>query len=178
MTLYTLDGVHPTLPQCQNYWMAPDTHIIGDVRISEWVSIWFGSVLRGDNEPITIGEGSNIQEHCVLHTDIGFPLKVGADCTIGHRVILHGCHIEDGCLIGMGATLLNGSRIGEKSVVGANSLVTERKEFPAASLIMGSPAQLVRRLTEEECDQFGQAAAHYRSNITRYQDGFAALPKG
>lgn len=175
MTFYSLDGTRPTLPDNEDYWVAPDANVIGDVIIGKQVSIWFGSTLRGDNEPIIIENGSNIQEYCVLHTDMGFPLNVAADCTIGHRVTLHGCQIERGCLIGMGTTILNGVVIGKYSVVGAGSLLTEGKKFPAKSLILGSPGKWVRQLTDAEIAEFGQAAAHYKSNIIRYRRGLSTI---
>lgn len=146
MPLYSLQGVAPETPSDGAWWLAPDAHLIGKVRIAPGVGIWFGAVLRGDNEWIEIGEGSNLQEGCVLHTDMGYPLKVGAGCTIGHRAILHGCIIGDNSLVGMGATVLNGAKIGRNCLVGANALVTEGKEFPDNSLIVGSPARAVRTI--------------------------------
>ncbi len=130
MPIYSLDGHTPILPEPGRFWIAPDAHVIGQVRLGRDVGIWFGAVLRGDNEPIDIGEASNIQEGAVLHTDESAPLTVGAGCTIGHRAILHGCTIGENSLIGMGATVLNGARIGVGCIVGANALVTENKEFP------------------------------------------------
>ena len=143
MPLYALDGTRPETAKAGDWWLAPDAHVIGRVRLAAGVGVWFGAVLRGDNEWISIGEGSNIQEGCVLHTDMGYPLTVGANCTIGHRAILHGCTIGENSLVGMGATVLNGARIGANSLVGANALVTEGKEFPDNSLIIGSPAKAV-----------------------------------
>ena len=175
MALYSLDGVGPALPGSGNCWIAPDANLIGDVRIGENVSIWFGSTLRGDNEPIVVAEGSNVQEGCVLHTDMGFPLTVGPDCTVGHRAVLHGCTVRRGSLIGMGATLLNGSDIGRDSVVGARSLITEGKTFPERSLIMGTPGRIIRALTDEEIENFRAAAQHYRENIARYKNGLTAV---
>ena len=169
MTLFALDGIEPTLPDSGNYWIAGDANIIGNVVIGDQVSVWFGSTLRGDNEPIVIGEGSNVQENCVVHTDPGYPFHLGRNCTVGHKAMLHGCIIGDNSLIGMGATILNGARIGSNAVVGACSLVTEGKEFPDFSLLMGTPAKLVRRLTADEVAEFGAAAEHYRRNIPLYR---------
>src|SRR5262249_14450400 len=145
MPLYTLDGASPIVPSNGQFWIAPDAHVIGMVRIGEHVWIWFGAILRGDLEEIFVGAGSNVQDGSVLHTDPGFPLTIGPDCTIGHRAILHGCTIGENTLIGMGATLLNGAKIGRNSIVGANALVTEGKEFPDDSLIIGCPAKRVRQ---------------------------------
>ena len=188
MTLFALDGIEPTLPDSGEYWIAEDANIIGNVIIGDQVSVWFGSTLRGDNEPIIIGEGSNIQENCVVHTDPGYPLHLGRSCTVGHRAMLHGCIIGENSLIGMGATILNGARIGSNAVVGACSLVTEGKEFPDFSLLKGTPAKLVRRLTADEVAEFGTAAEHYRRNIPRYRrhlrrltgrsEGYFARPGG
>ncbi|AMJ60431.1 gamma carbonic anhydrase family protein [Bosea sp. PAMC 26642] len=149
MPLYSLQGVAPETPPDGAWWLAPDAHLIGKVRIAAGVGIWFGAVLRGDNEWIEIGERSNIQEGCVLHTDMGHPLSVGIGCTIGHRAILHGCTIGDNSLVGMGATVLNGAKIGRNCLVGANALVTEGKEFPDNSLIVGSPARAVRTIDDK-----------------------------
>ena len=143
MPLYALDDVSPELPGSGRFWIAPDAHVIGRVRLREDVSVWFGSVLRGDNELIDLGPRTNIQEGSMLHTDPGYPMTIGADCTIGHHAILHGCTIGEGSLIGMGATVLNGAKIGKNSLVGANALVTEGKAFPDNSLIVGSPARAV-----------------------------------
>ena len=149
MPLYDYEGARPGLPASGNFFVAPDAVLIGRVAIAEDVSIWFNAVLRGDNEPITVGPRSNVQDGCVLHTDPGFPLVVGAGCTVGHAVILHGCTIGDNCLIGMGATVQNGARIGKNSLVGANALVTEGKEFPERSLIVGMPARLIRTIDDQ-----------------------------
>src|SRR5919205_2645939 len=148
MAIYELDGQRPDLPSDQRYWIAETAVVIGRVRLKADASIWFGSVLRGDNEWIELGERTNIQEGCMLHTDMGFPMTIGPDCTIGHHAILHGCIIEENCLIGMGATVLNGARIGANSLVGANALVTEGKQFPENSLIVGAPAKAIRTLDE------------------------------
>ncbi|MGB0508277.1 MAG: gamma carbonic anhydrase family protein, partial [Pikeienuella sp.] len=148
MTLFALDGVEPVTPEDDDYWVAPGAQVMGNVVLRKGASVWFNAVLRGDNELIEVGVDSNVQDGAVLHTDPGCPLVIGENCTIGHQAILHGCTIGDGALIGMGATILNGAVIGPGCLVGANALVTEGKEFPAASLIVGSPAKAVRQLDE------------------------------
>ncbi|CAM5768003.1 gamma carbonic anhydrase family protein [Labrys miyagiensis] len=168
MPLYALDDISPTVPADGRYWVAPDGHVIGRVTLGEDANIWFAAVLRGDNEPMVIGARSNIQDGAVLHSDPGFPLTVGDDCTIGHSAILHGCTIGNGSLIGMGATVLNGARIGEGSLVGANALVTEGKEFPPHSLIVGSPARVLRTLTQEQIGKLLESAVHYVANSRRF----------
>jgi carbonic anhydrase/acetyltransferase-like protein (isoleucine patch superfamily) len=172
MPLYTLHDVTPTLDEPGSNWIAPDATIIGDVRLGRNVGVWFGSVLRGDNEAIVLGEDSNVQEHTVMHTDIGFPLTVGRGCTIGHRALLHGCTIGDNSLIGMGAIVLNGARIGNNCLVGAGALVTERKEFPDNSLIVGSPARVARALDEKAIELLRWSAAHYVENGRRFLKDF------
>ena len=147
MAIYELDGERPDLHP--RHWIAEGASVIGRVRLKIDASVWFGSVLRGDNEWIEIGERSQIQDNATLHTDPGFPMVIGNDCVIGHNVILHGCMVADNSLIGMGAIVLNGARIGEHCVVGAGALVTEGKEFPDHSLIVGSPARVVRKLDEK-----------------------------
>jgi len=173
MPAYAIDEHIPTLPE--EYWIAPDAHVIGRVRLGHEVGIWFGAVLRGDNEPIVIGDRSNIQEGAMLHVDKGFPIVVGADCTIGHHAILHGCTVGEGSLIGMGATVLNGARIGRGCLVGANALVTEGKEFPDGSLIVGAPARAVRVLSEEAQAGLRHSAAGYVANWRRYAAGLRRL---
>lgn len=168
MPIYSLDDVAPVLPEEGRFWVAPDAHVIGKVRLGADVGVWFGAVLRGDNELIDIGEGSNIQEGAVLHTDMGAPLAVGPGCTIGHRAILHGCTIGENSLIGMGATVLNHVRIGRNCLVGANALVTEGKEFPDNSLIVGSPARAVRVLDEAAIEKLRWAAQSYVANWKRF----------
>ena len=149
MPLYKIDGIPPRLPAAGRYFVAPGAHLIGRVELQEDANVWFGCVLRGDNEWITIGARTNIQDNSILHTDMGFPLTIGADCTIGHNVILHGCTIGEGSLIGMGATILNGAKIGRNCLVGANALVTEGKEYPDNSLIVGAPAKVIRELGDD-----------------------------
>ncbi len=177
MPIYALDGVQPDLPASGDYWVAPDAVLIGRVRLGRDAGIWFGAVLRGDNEWIEVGEASNVQEHGVLHTDLGFPLTIGRGCTIGHRAMLHGCTIGDNSLIGIGATVLNGARIGNNCLVGAHALVTEGKEFPDGSLIIGSPAKVARTLSDTEIAGLRRSAEGYVANWKRYRDGLApAMP--
>jgi carbonic anhydrase/acetyltransferase-like protein (isoleucine patch superfamily) len=175
MPLYALDGVRPELPADGRYWIAPGAQVIGKVRLGVDASVWFGVVLRGDNEEIFIGPGSNIQDNSVLHTDPGFPVWIGENCTIGHRAVLHGCTIGDNSLIGMGATLLNGARIGRNCLVGANALVTEGKSFPDNSLIVGSPAKVLRELDESAAARLAESAARYVANWRRYAKGLAEI---
>ncbi len=175
MPIYALDDLRPELPAEGRYWVAPDAHVIGRVVLSADVGIWFGAVLRGDNEPITIGARSNIQEGALLHADPGFPCTVGEDVTVGHHAILHGCTVGNGALIGMGATLLNGARIGPGSIVGANALVTEGKEFPPMSLIVGSPAKAIRTLDEATAVRLRQSATHYVANWKRFAAGLTRI---
>lgn len=175
MPVYALDGVAPELPPSGSYWIAPNATVIGRVVLREGVGIWFGCVLRGDNEPIVIGEGTNIQENCVLHTDPGHPLTLGAGVTVGHMAILHGCTVGENSLIGMGATVLNGARIGANCLVGANALVSEGKEFPDYSLIVGSPARAVRTLDEAMADRLRLSATNYQANWKRHASGLVRI---
>lgn len=175
MPLYALGDAKPLLPADSDFWIAPGAQIIGDVRLARYVGIWFGAVLRGDNEPVTIGEGSNVQEHAMLHTDPGYPAAIGAHVTVGHRAIIHRCTIGDCTLIGMGATILNGAIIGRNSLVGAGALVTEGKEFPDGTLIMGVPAKVVRQLTAEEVERIGASAHNYVANWKRFADELRVL---
>lgn len=167
MPLYTLGTTHPTL--AADAWVAPSASLIGDVRLGERASVWFGAVLRGDNEPILIGAGSNIQENAVLHVDPGCPLHVGQNVTVGHQAMLHGCTIGDGCLIGIQAVVLNRARIGRNCLVGAGALVTEAKVFEDGWLILGSPAKAVRRLSDEEIAGLQRSAATYQAHAAHYQ---------
>ncbi len=171
MPIYALGDRSPLLPPSGSFWIAPDANVIGDVRLGVDVGIWFGATLRGDNEPIVIGARSNIQEGCVLHTDMGSPLTVGSDCTIGHKAILHGCSIGDNSLVGMGATVLNNVRIGANCLVGANALITEGKEFPDNSLIVGSPARAIRTLDADAVARLKASAAAYVANWRRFASG-------
>lgn len=171
--IYELDGIRPQIDPTA--WVAPTAVLIGNVIIGPCANIWFGAVLRGDNEPIVVGEGSNIQENSVLHTDMGFPLAIGANCTIGHKAMLHGCTIEAGSLIGMGATLLNGAKIGAGSLVGACALVTEGKEIPPGSLVMGAPAKVVRELDAAAQARLLKSAEGYQANAARFARGMVAI---
>ena len=167
--IYSLDGAAPEI--AGDAWVAPDANVIGHVILAARANIWFGATLRGDNEPITVGEGSNVQENCVLHTDMGFPLTIGADCTIGHKAMLHGCTIGDGSLVGMGATILNGARIGKGCLIGAGALVTEGKEIPDGSLVMGAPGKIVRQLDDAARAALIASAEHYVANAARFRAG-------
>lgn len=162
MPLYALENAQPLLPEDGSAWVAPSADVIGDVRLEQEASVWFGVVIRADNTPIVIGRGSNIQEHAVLHSDPGFPLTLGADVTVGHHVMLHGCTVGDNSLIGMGATVLNGATIPENCLVGAGALVTEGKSFPPGSLIVGVPAKVKRPLEPDEIAGLAGSAEHYR----------------
>ncbi len=175
MPIYSLDGNAPLLPQPDRFWIAPDAHVIGRVLLGLDVGIWFGAVLRGDNEPIDIGEASNIQEGAVLHTDEGAPLTVGAGCTIGHRAILHGCTIGENSLVGMGATILNHARIGRNCLIGANALITEGKEFPDNSLIVGAPAKAIRALDEAAVERLRWSSRNYVENWKRFAKGMRRI---
>ena len=171
--IYALDDLIPEL--AEGVWVAPDANVIGRVRLGAGASVWFGAVLRGDNEWITVGAGSNIQEASVLHTDMGYPLSIGRDCTIGHNVILHGCTIGDESLIGMGAVVLNGARIGRNCLIGAGALVTEGKEIPDGSLVMGSPGRVVRELDAEAIGKLKGSALGYQANARRFASGLRAI---
>lgn len=171
MPLYTLDGKSPIFADEASTWVAPDASVIGGIVIGKDVGIWFGSALRGDTETITIGDGTNVQEHTIMHTDPGFPLTIGVGCTIGHRALLHGCTIGDNSLVGMGAIILNGARIGHNCLVGAGALVTEGKVFADGSLIVGSPARVVRQLDAEAIKRLRLSAQHYIANQRRFRSG-------
>ncbi|MEE7476452.1 gamma carbonic anhydrase family protein [Methylobacterium hispanicum] len=170
MSLYALDGHAPILADA-SVWVAPGAHVIGQVHLGAGASVWFGAVLRGDNEPMRVGAGSNIQDGAVLHSDPGFPLTIGEGVTVGHRAIVHGCTVGDGTLIGMGATILNGARIGRGCIVGANALVKEGAEFPDGSLIVGMPARVVRSLGEAGAADLRRLAEHYVANARRFAAG-------
>lgn len=171
MQSYAIGGKAPSFEDADSNWLAPDATLIGDIRVGRNAGFWFGVVIRGDNEPIVIGAGTNVQEHTLLHTDPGFPLTIGEGCTIGHRALLHGCTIGDNSLIGMGAIVLNGAKIGRNSLVGAGALVTEGKQFADNSLIVGSPARVVRELDEVEVTKLRASAAHYVANGKRFKAG-------
>jgi carbonic anhydrase/acetyltransferase-like protein (isoleucine patch superfamily) len=168
MPLYALEGNAPEVPANGRYWVAPTATVIGKVTIGEGVGIWFGVVIRGDMERITIGRDTNIQEMTMIHTDTGFPCSIGSGVTVGHRAIIHGCTVGSNVLIGMGAIIINGAKVGDDSIIGAGALLTEGKEFPAGSLILGVPAKVVRPLTLDEITRNRASAAHYVHNWQRY----------
>ena len=170
MAVFELDGVAPRLGA--SAWVADSAQVIGNVELGDGANVWFGAVVRGDNEAVRIGRRTNIQDGSVLHSDVGVPLTLGDDVTIGHMVMLHGCTIGDGSLIGMGAIILNGARIGKGCLVGAGSLVTEGKEFADGSMIMGSPAKVVRSLSPEQIQGLRLMAQHYIDNALRYKASF------
>ncbi|MGO4855194.1 gamma carbonic anhydrase family protein [Phaeovulum sp. W22_SRMD_FR3] len=167
--IYELDGIAPKI--AEDAWVAPDANLIGKVVLEAAASVWFGCTLRGDNEEIRVGAGSNVQENCVLHTDMGHPLVIGANVTVGHKAMLHGCVIGEGSLIGMGATVLNGARIGRGCLIGAGALITEGKEIPDFSLVMGAPGKVVRQLDAEAQARLMKSAAGYRANAARFRAG-------
>ena len=167
--IFELDGIAPDIHP--DAWIAPGATIIGRVRIGAGASVWFGAVLRGDNEWVTVGAGTNVQENSVLHTDMGFPLTIGADCTIGHRAMLHGCTIADSVLIGMGATVLNGAQIGAQCLIGACALVTENKVIPPGVLVTGAPGRVVRDLDAAQRAGLAASAAGYAANARRFRTG-------
>lgn len=168
--LYSLGSKHPQVPANGDYWVAPDANVVGDVILGAASSVWFQATLRGDNEVIDVGAGTNIQEGCVLHTDMGYPLVIGANCTIGHKAILHGCTIGEGALIGMGATVLNGAVIGKNCLIGAGALITEGKEIPDGSLVMGAPGKVVRSLDQTAIAGLLASALHYQENAKRFKN--------
>jgi len=174
--IWELDGITPQL--AGDAWVAPDAQLIGKVVLEEGASVWFGAVLRGDNEEIRVGRDSNLQELTVCHTDIGFPLTIGANCTIGHRAMLHGCTIEDGALIGMGAIILNGARIGAGSLIGAGALIAEGKVIPPGSLVMGAPGKIIRELDDEARAGLLKSAEGYRRNAARFRAGLKPVARG
>jgi carbonic anhydrase/acetyltransferase-like protein (isoleucine patch superfamily) len=175
MAIYELDGQAPELPADGNYFIAETATVIGKVRLLNSASIWFGAVLRGDNEWIEIGEGSNVQDNATCHTDIGFPLTIGRNCTVGHNVILHGCTLEDGALVGMGSIVMNGARIGRGSIVGAGAVITEGKVFPEHSLIIGAPARVQRTLEPAQVERMGSVVCFYAANGPRYRKGLKRI---
>lgn len=175
MPIYELDGVRPQLPADGDYFIADSAQVIGNVRLGKGASVWFGTVIRGDNELIDIGEGSSVQDNCTFHSDPGFPLTIGKNCSVGHNAIVHGCTVEDGALVGMGAVVMNGARIGKECVVGANTLITEGKAFPERSLIVGAPARVLRILNDEEVKLLTRAAPHYAKNAVRFKAGLKRI---
>ncbi|MTH99417.1 gamma carbonic anhydrase family protein [Roseibium sp. RKSG952] len=175
MPLYSLGDLTPVLPEDARHWIAPSADVIGNVRLDTDASVWFGSILRGDNELIRLGARSNIQDGCVCHTDPGYPLTIGTDCVIGHKVILHGCTVGDNSLVGMGATILNGAVIGRNCIIGANALVAEGKVIPDNSLVVGVPGKVVRSLDEPAAQGIKEAARRYVQNWQRFKTKLAAL---
>ena len=173
MAIYELDGVAPSM--ADTAWVADSAQVIGNVVLGDQASVWFGTVVRGDTERISIGAGSNIQDTSVLHADIGKPLVIGERVTVGHQAVLHGCTVGDESLIGIGAIVLNGAKIGKNCLVGAGSLVTEGKEFPDGSMIMGAPAKLVRQLTAEQMASLRDSAQHYIDNAQRFRLGLKEI---
>jgi len=167
MTLYALNDITPNVDA--DAWVAPDANVIGNVTLEAGSSVWFGSTIRGDNEPIVVGKGSNVQENSVFHTDPGCPLTIGENCTIGHKVMLHGCTIGDNSLIGMGATVLNGAKIGKNCLIGAGALITENKVIPDGSLVMGAPGKVVRELDDAAIAGLTASAKHYQENAARFR---------
>jgi carbonic anhydrase/acetyltransferase-like protein (isoleucine patch superfamily) len=175
MTAYRLGDREPAYPESGEYWIAPNAVVAGHVILKKNASVWFGAVLRGDNDPIIVGENSNIQDNSVCHTDRGSPLTIGANVTVGHMVMLHGCTIGDGALIGIGSVVLNGAKIGKNCLVGAGALITEGKEFPDNTMILGSPAKVVRELAPEQAQRMGLGAMSYVNNWKRFKAELAAL---
>jgi carbonic anhydrase/acetyltransferase-like protein (isoleucine patch superfamily) len=171
--IYALDGITPQIGE--DVWIAPDANIIGRVVLDAAASVWFGCTLRGDNEQIRVGAGSNVQENCVFHTDIGFPLTIGANCTVGHKAMLHGCEIGEGTLVGMGAVVLNGAKIGRGCLIGAGALITEGKEIPDGSLVMGAPGKIVRQLDAAAQEKLLASAENYRKNAARFAAGLIVV---
>jgi carbonic anhydrase/acetyltransferase-like protein (isoleucine patch superfamily) len=175
MAIYELDGQGPELPSDGDYFIADTATVIGKVRLKKSASVWFGAVLRGDNEWIEVGENANVQDNSTCHTDMGFPMSIGKNCTIGHNVILHGCTIEEGALIGMGSIVMNGARIGRFSIVGAGSVITEGKQFPEHSLILGAPAKVVRTFDAAQVAAMGGPARFYVANGPRFKNGLKKI---
>lgn len=169
MAVYNLGDVAPELPAEDEYWIAPSAAVMGRVILKKNASVWFGATIRGDNDPIIIGENSNVQDGSVLHTDMGVPLTIGSNVTVGHMVMLHGCTIGDGSLIGIGSIVLNGARIGKNCLIGANCLITEGKEIPDNSLVMGAPGKVVREISPDQARVLAGGAMHYVENWKRYR---------
>jgi len=175
MTAFALGEETPQLPEEGRYWIAPSAVVIGKVRLDEMASVWYGSVLRGDNELIHIGEGSNVQDGCVMHTDPGFPLTVGPRCTIGHMVMLHGCTIGENSLVGIGATIMNGATIGRDCIIGAHALIPEGKQIPDRSLVMGAPGRVVREVGDKDIEGLKYAAEVYLEKWQRHRAGLKPI---
>jgi carbonic anhydrase/acetyltransferase-like protein (isoleucine patch superfamily) len=172
MTLYSIDGIEVELPPKGDYWIAPNAVLIGRVKLERLASVWFGAMIRGDNDIIHIGPRTNIQDGCVLHTDHGYPMKIAEGCTVGHMAMLHGCTIGPNTLIGIGSTILNGARIGANCIIGAHSLVPEGKEIPDNSLVMGTPGRVVRDVSAKQAEQLKELSQHYVDHLMRYNKSF------
>ena len=170
--LYQLDDLQ--VRAHGEFWVADNAVVLGNVLLCQDASVWFNAVLRGDTELITVGEGSNVQDGSVLHTDLGYPINIGAHVTIGHKVMLHGCDIGEGSLVGINSVVLNGAKIGKNCIIGANALITEGKEIPDNSMVMGSPGKVVRTLSEEQGAAIRMGAKHYVKNARRFRDGLVA----
>lgn len=177
MTVYSLGGIEVRTPGPGRCWIAPDAVVLGNVVLEEDASVWFRTVIRGDNEEIRIGARSNVQDGCVLHTDPGFPMHIEPDCTIGHMVMLHGCRIGRRSLVGIGSIILNGADIGEGCLIGANTLIPEKKVIPPRSMVLGSPGKVVRELSEDDVARFSAAAGRYVENWRRFAEGLAPQPR-
>ncbi|MEQ8325781.1 gamma carbonic anhydrase family protein [Parvibaculum sp.] len=175
MPVYAIGEKKPILPGESEYWIAPNAEVMGNVKLERNASVWFGAVLRGDNELITIGENSNVQDGSVLHTDPGSPLTIEANVTIGHMVMLHGCTIGEGSLVGIGSIILNNTKIGKGCLIGANTLISENKEIPDYSMVLGSPGKVVRTLDKETAAALKMSADHYVENWKKYAAGLTRL---
>lgn len=175
MALFQLDGVRPRTPESGAFWVADSAEVIGNIILGENVSVWYGCVLRGDNEPVHIGDNTNIQDLSIIHTDVGAPVTIGKNVTVGHRVILHGCEIGDDSLIGMGSTILNRARIGRNCIIGANALIPEGKEIPDNSLVMGAPGKIIREVSDAQIQVIRMSAIHYVDNWKRHKRGIVRL---
>ena len=175
MAIYEIDGTRPSLPDSGNYWVAGNAQVMGNVILKENASVWYGAVLRGDNDPITIGENSNIQDGSVLHTDDGCPLTLGKDVTVGNMAMLHGCTIGDETLIGIGSTILNNAVIGKNCIIGAHALIPEGKIIPDNSLVMGAPGKVVREISDHQIQVIRMSAVHYVENWKRHRSGLKRI---
>jgi carbonic anhydrase/acetyltransferase-like protein (isoleucine patch superfamily) len=173
--MFSLDGNAPVLPDDAEYWVAPNAVLIGQVRLGRDASVWFGAVLRADDEVISIGPGSNVQDNCVFHVDPGYPITIGEYCTIGHQVVLHGCAVGANSLIGMGTTVLNGARIGRNCLIGANTLITENKVIPDNSLVRGAPGNVVNQIDDAAIRGLTEVAERYVARWRRYRAGLARV---
>jgi len=173
MALYALDGISPNLGQ--GVWVAPNATVIGDVHLGDNASVWFGVVIRCDNEPVHVGDNTNIQDNSVLHSDAGLPLKIGKGVTVGHKAMLHGCTIGDNCLVGIGTTILNGAVIGKNCIIGAHALVTEGKQIPDNSLVVGAPGRVIKTLDTPQIQLLKASALHYVENAKRFKAGLSKI---